>query len=168
MLANAARDKAIDSIRINFAACITDTALKAEFETCYVEPGHNTDRVSAIFCAELNSCKPPETTPPQLKEVDIDFNKSMTYANDNKNIVIADFTLPGVGEFKSITVNYTKDQVNVFNLSTYAVNVSPASDRRTKQPMIQVKITAYDKTVSNVSGHKYSVAGTLKVVTPVR
>ena len=81
----------------------------------------------------------------------------MAPASDNKNIVIADFTLPGKGAYRSITMNFTKDGVNVFNLSTYAVNFSNEGDK------VHVKITTYDKDVDDVKKHKYSVAGTLEL-----
>lgn len=81
----------------------------------------------------------------------------MAPATDNKNIVIADFTLNGKGAYRSITINFTKDGVNVFNLSTYAVNFENQGEK------VHVKITTYDKGVDDVKKHKYSVAGTLEL-----
>ena len=83
----------------------------------------------------------------------------MMPATDNKQIVIADFLLDGSGQFQTITMNFTRDGLNVFNMSTYASSVIPENGK------LHVKITTYDKTVNDVSQHKYSVAGTVIVKT---
>jgi hypothetical protein len=106
-------------------------------------------------CELTRSCPPPVNPPP--KPINLDFNQPMAPASDSKNIVIADFTLPGKGAYRSITINFTKDGVNVFNLSTYAVNFDNEGDK------VHVKITTYDKSVDDVKRHKYSVAGTLEL-----
>jgi hypothetical protein len=141
------------------------------FEQCHDGNGGQIGQMQACFrerqtdflhiACEVYGCVKPTPSPtPEPVIKNIDFNKPMTPATDNKNIVIADFTLPGTGEYRSVTINFTRDNVNVFNLSTYAVNFDSSGGQ------LHLTITTYDKQVSNVATHKYSVAGTLQVRSP--
>jgi hypothetical protein len=157
-----ARNGDANGVRDGFANCHFGTddgemKQKTNVEGCFLGDPKGLVRVAcAVYggcsCQLTNSCPPP---PPQNTK--IDFNQPMAPASDNKNIVIADFTLPGKGSYQSVTINFTKDGVNVFNLSTYAVNFDNQGDK------VHLKITTYDKGVDDVGRHKYSVAGTLEL-----
>jgi hypothetical protein len=138
------------------------------YTDCHAGQTDETNRMHACFnerqqdvmsvAHDLRGCgaspNPPPPPPPTTNN--IDFNQPMTPANDNKQIIIADFVLPGQGEYRSITLNFHRDNVNLFSISTYAVNFDQAGG-------LHVKITTYDKSVPDVSKHKYTVAGTLTV-----
>lgn len=124
-----------------------------QMQACFRERQTDFLRVAC----EVYGCAKPTPPPPAVKN--IDFNQPMKPANDNKNIVIADFILAGQGQYQSITINFHRDNDNVFNMSTYAVNFEDL-----KNGQLHIKITTYDKQVSNVAQHKYSVAGTLTVL----
>jgi hypothetical protein len=161
-MAGHARSGDANGVRDGFANCHfgnddSEVKQKTNVEACFIEDPKGLVRVAcAVYggcpCELTNSCPKPPTQPTR-----IDFNQPLLPASDNKNIVIADFLLPGKGNYQSITLNYTKDGVNVFNLSTYAVNFSLVGDK------IHLKITTYDKGVDSVQRHKYSVAGTLEL-----
>ena len=139
------------------------------FEQCHDGQGGVTGEMQACFrerqadfgrtACNVFGCNPPP--PPPLKPVikGIEFNKAMSPASDDKHIVIADFVLPGAGEYREITLDFRRDDKRTFRLSTYAVNVEPAPGG------LHVKITTYDVGVANVKGHTYTVAGTLYVLT---
>lgn len=152
-----------NGVREGFEQCHGGGGETGQMQACFRERQSDFLRVA---CEVYGCIKPaPSPTPgptptpaPVIKN--IDFNKPMTPATDNKNIVIADFTLPGQGDFRGVTLNFTRDNKNIFNMSTYAVNFDQASGQ------LHLKITTYDKQVSNVARHKYSVAGTLQVLSP--
>jgi hypothetical protein len=145
-----------NGVREGFEQCHNrDDGEIGQMQACFRERQTDFLRVAC----EVYGCVKPTPPPPVIKS--IDFNKPMTPASDNKNIVIADFTLPGQGQYQGITINFHRDNDNVFNLSTYAVNFEDI-----KNGQLHVKITTYDKQVSNVAGHKYSVARTLNVLSP--
>jgi len=157
-----ARNGDANGVRDGFANCHFGTddkemKQKTNVEGCFLEDPKGLVRIAcAVYggcpCGLTNSCPPP--TPNNIR---IDFNQPMSPASGEKSIVIADFTLTAKGSYRSITVNFTKDGANVFNLSTYAVNFEPQGDK------VHLKITTYDKTVESVTKHKYSVAGTLEL-----
>jgi hypothetical protein len=103
---------------------------------------------------------PPVTPPPTIKN--IEFNQRMVPANDDKQALVAAFTLPGVGDYRSITVSFERNGKKVSDISTYAVNFYDDAGRKE----LHVKITAYDRTVKNVADYRYFVAGTLSVLGP--
>jgi hypothetical protein len=163
-MATHARNGDANGVRDGFANCHFGTddnemKQKSNVEACFLNDPKGLLRVAcAVYggcpCEVTNTCPPTPTPPPVNK---IDFNQPMKPAIDNKTIVIADFTLTGKGAYRSITLNFTRDGVNIFSLSTYAVNFDNEGDK------VHIKITTYDKSVDDVSRHKYSVAGTLEL-----
>jgi len=146
-----------NGVREGFEQCHGGGGEVGQMQACFRERQSDFLRVACEVYGCVKST-PPQPPAPVIKN--IDFNKPMTPATDNRNIVIADFILPGQGEFRSVTINFTRDNRNVFNMSTYAVNFDQSNGQ------LHLKITTYDKQVSNVSGHKYSVAGTLQILSP--
>lgn len=158
-----ARNGDANGVRDGFANChfgTDDGEMKQKFnvEACFNEDPKGLVRVTcAVYggcpCELTNSC--PSPLPP--KNTMIDFNQPMIKASDSTNVVVADFALVGKGSYRGITINFTKDGVNVFNLSTYAVSFENQGEK------VHLKITTYDKSVEDVGRHKYSVAGTLEL-----
>ncbi len=148
-----------NGVREGFEQCHNgDNGEIGQMQACFRE--RQTDFLHAA--CDVYGCNPPAPPPPPAPVIkNIDFNQPMTPASDNKNIIIADFILPGQGQYRSVTINFTRDNVNLFTLSTYAVNF----DNNTSG-QLHLKITTYDKGVPDVSKHKYSVAGTLQVISP--
>jgi hypothetical protein len=64
------------------------------------------------------------------------------------------------GDGNLTALNFTRDGINLFLLSTYAANFDQTNGQ------LHLKITTYDKSVAKVSQHKYSVAGTLQIASP--
>jgi hypothetical protein len=171
-MASFARNADALGVRNSFGDCQSgndDDKLKqrANVESCFLTNQRELiARACNVYgCPASQPNPPPTPTPTPPAPVKIDFNQPMKPASDNKQIVVADFLLKsplpaGQGEFASITLNYTRDDVNLFVLSTYAVNFDRESDS------FHIKVTTYDVNVPDVSKHKYSVAGTLEISGP--
>lgn len=163
-MATYARYGDANGVRQGFAKCQGALGPRINAESCFVEnPKELVHRACNVYggcpCELTNSCPQPDK--PVAKITYLDFNQPLVAASDNKNIIIADFKLAGKGDYRSITLNFTRDGANLFVLSTYAVNVEPYDDNN-----VHVKITTYDKSIADVTKHKYSVAGTLQLLTP--
>ncbi|WP_140977806.1 hypothetical protein [Bradyrhizobium guangdongense] len=152
-----------DGIIRGFEVCHADRNGKDKTKDEIAEACLNSNRQDIINIVRriYNHPKPPPPPPPPPPVKKYEFNNApMHGAPDDKQVVIADLTFEGTGEYAQITLDFRRNGERVFNLSTYAVNYSKDNGK------LLVKITTYDKSVKDVSKFKYTVTGTLAVTVP--
>jgi hypothetical protein len=160
----------VEAVRNGFGDCHQgggdEEKQRGNVEQCFTGSQIDRDALLDVACEVYGNCawkNPPVPLPtptpgPATKK--FEYNQPMKAASDDKNIIIADFYIAGEGNYRSITMDFHRDDQRIFSLSTYAVNFDREAGK------LHVKITTYDKSVADVGRHKYYVAGTLEVTPP--
>jgi hypothetical protein len=143
------------NIHAEFSTCINAAPLnvRQNVEACFTGGPEEKKMLITEGCLEFG-CTAPQ---PTRKSVEFD-NQPMTPVSAAKDVVVADFSLPGDGDFSEVTLDFRRDNENLFDLSTYAVSFDHADGK------LHLRVTTYDRKVNDVHDHKYTVTGTLYVM----
>jgi hypothetical protein len=140
----------LENIHSELSTCISraarDATIVTTVEACFNGSPDEKNLLIVEGCSEFGC------TTPQPSKTAIEFRpQPMTTVDAAKDVVVADFTLTGDGNFNTVTLDFTRDGTKVYDMSTYAVGFDHVDGK------LHLRVTTYDKQVKDVHDHKYTV-----------
>ncbi len=112
----------------------------------------------SVACGVYGNCPPPRTpTPP--REEQLSFEQRMTAGGDRHALTVT-IVLPVKGSIRSIDLEFFRNGQKVFNIQSYEISTQVDSDRSV------ITLKAWDRSVDDVSGAEYRIAGRVVVLIP--